>query len=575
MTTTTYVYSGPAFNYTYLGGPPNDGSNLTCTVTFDGDMSSATGWYGAATTQFQAPNLNNGGADPIDNIFMQSGTYSGFLSSSTVLNGGPVFYFQNGTITQWYVNFVSPTPYGLVNFFTENWPVYTEDSLFLGYPIGQSGAGEIAGIGKWTQTLTPPPELLGILAAGGSSSTTFYELGPAVQLTSSADVESVSGMIWGASVSVTSGTFANDLDVLNCNTSGTAITSSYDSTTETLTLSGVDTIAHYEQILDSVSFQTTSKDPTSGGADPTRTITWAVYDGTNVSAPVHTTVNVDILGLDTSDAISKKQAQAIKSAGYQFVGRYLDIKTRLSTTEVGYLSQAKLPIVSLYEDPTISYNAKSGNWQAVLDPGQAFQNGYNDASLAYNEATKLSQPFGSAIYFTIDINEPTALSGIELYFEGIEDFMQSKPSGSQYQVGVYGSSITVSDVMNLGLAKYSWLTTSWPDPMGLQQAEDWNIWQPNVNNHNLMWVGNTPPGGETKLSSVPGNLTIDTDYANSGPPAGAWIDPPNPTSTNGSSLTTPLLFQSEAGFGAPTSAMNSVSLSSGPDGGHLHSLIAS
>src|SRR5262249_10946925 len=57
-----------------------------------------------------------------------------------------------------------------------------------------------------------------------------------------------------ATVSITGGTFANDGDVLAANTTGTNITAAYNSSTETLTLTGTDTLAHYQSVLDSVTF---------------------------------------------------------------------------------------------------------------------------------------------------------------------------------------------------------------------------------------------------------------------------------------------------------------------------------
>src|SRR5262249_10962183 len=52
---------------------------------------------------------------------------------------------------------------------------------------------------------------------------------------------------------------------------------------ETLTLTGPDTLAHYNQVLKSVTYKSTSADPTDGGADPTRTLTWTVDDGNSAN----------------------------------------------------------------------------------------------------------------------------------------------------------------------------------------------------------------------------------------------------------------------------------------------------
>jgi hypothetical protein len=97
----------------------------------------------------------------------------------------------------------------------------------------------------------------------------------------------------GATVSITGGTFAGDGDVLAANVAGTSITASYNAATETLTLSGSDTLAHYQQVLDSVTFDSTSANPTNSGVDKTRTVSWVLNDGSgsnNLSAPATTTI---------------------------------------------------------------------------------------------------------------------------------------------------------------------------------------------------------------------------------------------------------------------------------------------
>ena len=50
-------------------------------------------------------------------------------------------------------------------------------------------------------------------------------------------------------------------------TAGTAITASYDAASGVLTLTGTDTLAHYQQVLDSVTYASTSHNPTSFGTD--------------------------------------------------------------------------------------------------------------------------------------------------------------------------------------------------------------------------------------------------------------------------------------------------------------------
>jgi hypothetical protein len=93
-----------------------------------------------------------------------------------------------------------------------------------------------------------------------------------------------------ATVSISSGFLAGD--VLSANVTGTSITTSYDATTGVLTLTGNDTLANYQQVLDSVTYISTSSDPTNSGSDTSRTISWVVNDGTLASTTQTTTLNL-------------------------------------------------------------------------------------------------------------------------------------------------------------------------------------------------------------------------------------------------------------------------------------------
>ena len=90
---------------------------------------------------------------------------------------------------------------------------------------------------------------------------------------------------------MTGGTFTGDADVLAASTAGTSITASYNASTETLTLSGTDTLAHYQQVLDSVTFNA-GENPTNYGSNPTRTVTWTLNDGSALSTPLTETINI-------------------------------------------------------------------------------------------------------------------------------------------------------------------------------------------------------------------------------------------------------------------------------------------
>ncbi len=144
-----------------------------------------------------------------------------------------------------------------------------------------------------TETVTvvgvnDPPTLSNV-----ATSAHFIEGGGAVVLSNAASASDPDSLdLVNATVSIATGTFANDDDVLSANTAGTSITASYNATSETLILSGSDTLAHYQSVLNSVSFNSTSVDPTDGGLQTTRQVTWVLNDGSgsnNLSSPIATT----------------------------------------------------------------------------------------------------------------------------------------------------------------------------------------------------------------------------------------------------------------------------------------------
>ena len=86
----------------------------------------------------------------------------------------------------------------------------------------------------------------------------------------------------GATVVITNGTAS---DGLSATTTGTSIAATYAAATRTLTLSGADTLADYQTVLDSVKFSST-------GSLGARTIDWTVNDGVITSPTATSTVDV-------------------------------------------------------------------------------------------------------------------------------------------------------------------------------------------------------------------------------------------------------------------------------------------
>jgi gliding motility-associated-like protein len=93
-----------------------------------------------------------------------------------------------------------------------------------------------------------------------------------------------------AVVAISNGFVAGD--ILSATTAGTNITTGYDDATGILSLSGSETIAHYQQVLQSVTFSNPSRNPTVYGANPSRVVSYTVSDGALNSASVNATVNI-------------------------------------------------------------------------------------------------------------------------------------------------------------------------------------------------------------------------------------------------------------------------------------------
>ena len=133
-----------------------------------------------------------------------------------------------------------------------------------------------------------------VIAGTSGVTDIFIQPGAAVTLEAAVTASDAdSATLASTAVSITSGLLAGD--TLAADTTGTAITASYNAATGVLTLSGTDTIAHYNQVLQHVTFASSAADPTNGGADTARTISWKVDDGSSANNLSNTaTTSLDI-----------------------------------------------------------------------------------------------------------------------------------------------------------------------------------------------------------------------------------------------------------------------------------------
>ena len=142
--------------------------------------------------------------------------------------------------------------------------------------VSWSATDGIASSSTATSTLVtngPPPTV-----DTNTASASFIQQGAPVVLDSVVTANDVDGnTLVRATVSITGGFLAGD--TLAANTAGTSITAVYNAATGILTLTGADTEVHYAQVLQNVTYSSSAVDPTAGGADRMRTLSWQVDDG--------------------------------------------------------------------------------------------------------------------------------------------------------------------------------------------------------------------------------------------------------------------------------------------------------
>ena len=217
--------------------------------------------------------------------------YNSTTETLTLTGTDTLADYQNvlDTVT-WHSTAVDPTHSGSNTTRTLSWTVQDPSGVL-------NGGSDTSTPQTETLIIDQPPTLTGLVQTAQwteEQSPLATTLSPSVTIT---DADGVNTEL-SATVSITGGTFTNDLDTLAINgaSSGTLdggnISYSYNSTSETLTLTGSDTLAAYQNALDGVTFNA-GENPTDFGSNPTRTLTWTVADHVGVeSAPVTTTIDI-------------------------------------------------------------------------------------------------------------------------------------------------------------------------------------------------------------------------------------------------------------------------------------------
>ena len=189
-----------------------------------------------------------------------------------------------------------------------------------------------------------------------SAGTAAIEGGAAVNLLTptSASTDASNGDYVGATVQITGGGFSSNENSTNDDhlsvagqtsglVAGTAITVSYNASTETLSLSGYDTIADYNNVLKNIQYSVTGQNPTNYGQDLSRTITWTLLDGqSNIPAGSQnsTTTTVNISPVHTAPVL----AGGGDSVNYPAGGAGVVIDSGLTISDVDSLDIASATV---------------------------------------------------------------------------------------------------------------------------------------------------------------------------------------------------------------------------------------
>ena len=140
-----------------------------------------------------------------------------------------------------------------------------------------------------TSALTVTPAAAAVTAGAAAS---YIAAGPAAVLDPAITVTDPDSPTLSAFEVSVGGSFAGNQDYLSANTTGTAITASFNAADDSLYLDGTDTLADYQTVLQSVAFASAGGDPSNAGANPSRSITWTGFDGVTLSNAAASTLTV-------------------------------------------------------------------------------------------------------------------------------------------------------------------------------------------------------------------------------------------------------------------------------------------
>lgn len=207
-------------------------------------------------------------------------------------------------------------------------------------------------------------------------------------------------------------------------------------------------------------------------------------------------------GCDCITEITASRAAALKDAGYQIVGRYLD--EHLPPTDPFYLGKALKPgepqtilDAGLRFFPIFQYNGRE-LWNFT------YEKGFNQGRIAHQKAVEYRIPPDTCVYFSVDYDamDSEIDSNIKPYFEGVKAAFADQ--GDRYVFGVYGSRNVCSRISGEVGARWSLVSgMSWgfSGNLGYPLPANWSfnqireyMFQPGWGLDHDVWRDGSDPG---------------------------------------------------------------------------------
>ncbi|AVK61057.1 bacteriocin activator [Lactobacillus sp. CBA3605] len=180
----------------------------------------------------------------------------------------------------------------------------------------------------------------------------------------------------------------------------------------------------------------------------------------------------DAVACDTSHQINVSEASELKSAGYNYIGRYLtgtagtgssETAKNLTTSEIKILTGAGLHIFPIYQD-------------GASDSEDYFTSskGTSDGRKAGLAAMELGFPNNTIIYFAVDVDIQTGdiSRTVTEYFTGVANGISS----FGFNVGIYATRNVASTIISAGLAEKAFvsdMSTGFSGNLGFPMPTEW------------------------------------------------------------------------------------------------------